>query len=407
MDPPTPYLAPLGPTNERYQLQAGGSESYTRIEDAISLGGMMFGRKRKKQVDGQTCPLCQLVNAEDAASCTRCYYEFTVAAHRQTVSELSDEDSGGLFDALMEEEEDSDDESPMVDWTSHSFSMDDMTVEVSPYDSEGIVEVDQTVSMDHQFDAPQQVARVKGQEPKQEDEEYVLTSADTPKNVEKFDTGDGPDLEYQEEEYSAPVVKLVEMTESDDIAPVASASAIPDESDIEPSPEPVSTPTQVTQTEPVKTEPIATPVIPEVPKVPEIPTTPVAPTIPEIPPLPQNVDSSETPSIPEVPTPVHTPTPAPAGMWPWPQSDAWDDATVRKSLRDAMESAKSGDIDASKRALVSLGPHLGDRVDLIFHVGVLLKKFEQEDVMRRMIENARIQYPDSPDVAKAVQHLLS
>ena len=72
-----------------------------------------------------------------------------------------------------------------------------------------------------------------------------------------------------------------------------------------------------------------------------------------------------------------------------------------------MESAKSGDIDASKRALVSLGPHLGDRVDLIFHVGVLLKKFEQEEVMRRMIENARIQYPDSPDVAKAVQHLLS
>ena len=212
----------------------------------------MFGRKRKKQDDGQTCPLCQLVNAEDAASCTRCYYQFTVAAHRQTVSELSDEDSGGLFDALMEEEEDSDDETPMVDWTSHSFSMDDMTVEGSPYDSDGVVEVDQTVSMDHQFDAPQQVARIKGQEPKEEEEEYVLTSADAPKNVEKFDTGDGPDLAFEEEEYSAPVVKLVEMTESDDIEPVASASAIPDESDAEPASEPVSTSTQVMQTEPVK-----------------------------------------------------------------------------------------------------------------------------------------------------------
>ncbi len=238
----------------------------------------------------------------------------------------------------------------------------------------------------------------------------MLTSADAPKNVEKFDTGDGPDLAYEEEEYSAPVVKLVEMTESDDIEPVASASAIPDESDAEPSSEPVSTSTQVTQTEPVKSEPIAPPVIPEVPKVPQVPqvpTTPAAPAIPEVPPLPSNFDSTQTPSIPEVPTPVHTPTPASTGIWPWPQSDAWDDATVRKSLRDAMESAKSGDIDASKRALVSLGPHLGDRVDLIFHIGVLLKKFEQEDVMRRMVENARIQYPDSPDVAKAVQHLLS
>ena len=72
-----------------------------------------------------------------------------------------------------------------------------------------------------------------------------------------------------------------------------------------------------------------------------------------------------------------------------------------------MESAKSGDIDTSKRALVTLGPHLGDRIDLVFHIGVLLKKFKQEEAMRRMIEAARVQYPASPEVAKAVQHLLS
>ncbi len=72
-----------------------------------------------------------------------------------------------------------------------------------------------------------------------------------------------------------------------------------------------------------------------------------------------------------------------------------------------MESAKSGDIDTSKRTLVTLGPHLGDRIDLVFHIGVLLKKFKQEEVMRRMIEAARVQHPTSPEVAKAVQHLLS
>ena len=386
-------LAPLGPMFEHCNLQAGGRESYTGIVSALILGGAMFGRKRKKQAEGQICPLCQLSNAEDAPSCTRCYYEFTVAAHRQTVSEVTEEESGGLFDALLEEEEETDDDSPLVDWTSHSFSMDDMTVEVSPYDEEGLVEVDQSVSMEHQFDAPQQVARVKGE--KKEEEEYVLTAADAPKNVEKFDTGDGPDLAFKEEEYSAPVVKLVEMTESEDIEPVKSATSVLDEDNTTEKVEPAPSLQTAPLVAPIQA-PTPTP-IPEVPAVPTIPDIPAVPAIPAVPVVPAIT----------TPEPISAPTPAPAGIWPWPQSDAWDDATVRKTLRDAMESAKSGDIAASKRTLVTLGPHLGDRVDLVFHVGVLLKKFEQEDVMRRMIEAARSQHPDSPEVAKAVQHLLS
>ena len=37
----------------------------------------------------------------------------------------------------------------------------------------------------------------------EEVEEYVLTAADAPKNVTKFDVGEGPDLAFEEEEYSA------------------------------------------------------------------------------------------------------------------------------------------------------------------------------------------------------------
>ena len=329
------------------------------------------------------CPLCQLLNEEDAPSCTRCYYEFTVAAHRQTVSEVTDKESSDLFDSLLDEDEELDEDSPLVDWTSHSFSMDDMTVDVSPYDEDGMVEVDQSISMEHQFDAPQQVARVKGEMPEASEEDYVLTAADAPKNVTKFDTGDGPNLEFTEEEYNTPVVKLVEMTESADIEPVSSASSIPDESDVQDS-EPVSQ---------------ATP-SPSVPAVPTIPLVPEVPAIPEIPTIP------DVPAIPSIPT-ATTPILQQAGIWPWPQSEEWDDSTIRKMLREAMESAKAGNIDDSKRTLVSLGPHLGGRIDLIFHIGVLLKKFGQDDVMRRMIEAARIHHPDSPDVVKAVQHLLS
>ena len=393
LDPPTALIEPI-------ILQAGGSESYTGIESALILGGTIFGRKRKKQVDGQICPLCQLLNAEEAESCSRCYYEFTVAAHRQTVSEITEEESGDLFDALLQEEEEDANDEPLVDWTAHAFSMDDMTVEVSQYDDEGLVEVDQSVSMDHQFDAPQQVARVKGQE--SEEEEYVLTAADAPKNVTKFDVGEGPDLAFEEEEYSASVVKLVEMTESADIEPVQSASAIPDDMEngafaIDPSPAP-----SVAEPElPTPPEPSPVSAIPEVPAIPVIPEVPAVPAVPVVPVVP------EIPTIPELPKPNSTPEPTPLGIWPWPQADEWDDTTVRKTLRDAMESVKSGDIDASKRTMVSLGPHLGDRVDLVFHVGVLLKRFEQEEVMRRMIESAQRQYPDSPEVAKAVQYLLA
>ena len=374
------------------------------------MGGTLFGFRKKKQEEGQVCPLCQLLNEEDAPSCTRCYYEFTVAAHRQTVSEVTDKESSDLFDSLLDEDEELDEDTPLVDWTSHSFSMDDMTVDVSPYDEEGMVEVDQSISMEHQFDAPQQVARVKGEMPEASEEDYVLTVADAPKNVTKFDTGDGPNLEFIEEEYNTPVVKLVEMTESADIEPVSSASSIPDESDVQASepntpslPSSLASPSEsVAAPAPaVLSEPVTKPTpSPSVPAVPTIPLTPAVPAIPEIPAIPN------VPAIPTIPTST-APIPQQAGIWPWPQSEEWDDSTIRKMLRDAMESAKAGNIDQSKRTLVSLGPHLGGRIDLIFHIGVLLKKFGQDDAMRRMIEAARTQYPDSPDVVKAVQHLLS
>jgi hypothetical protein len=148
-------------------------------------------------------------------------------------------------------------------------------------------------------------------------------------------------------------------------------------------------------------QPVSQPkIVPSVPEAPVAPTVPAVPTIPEVPAIPK------VPEIPTVPA-ISASAPQATGIWPWPQTDEWDDSAIRKMLRDAMESAKAGNIEESKRALVSLGPHLGSRIDLIFHIGVLLKKYGQEDVMRRMIESARMQHPDSPDVAKAVQHLLS
>ena len=92
-------------------------------------------------------------------------------------------------------------------------------------------------------------------------------------------------------------------------------------------------------------------------------------------------------------------------LWPWAQMDAWDDLTVRRALREVMEQVKSGSLDEAARALDKLGPHIGDRVELIFHVGVVLKKLERENALARMLEAGQRLHPDDENVANAVNSL--
>jgi hypothetical protein len=66
---------------------------------------------------------------------------------------------------------------------------------------------------------------------------------------------------------------------------------------------------------------------------------------------------------------------------------------------------KAGDLGNAERALDALGPHLGDRKDILFHVGVVLKKLGREEALRRMLENARRLYPEDQHVATALTSL--
>jgi len=457
----------------------------------------MFERWKKQKVDGAECPLCQLMNPSDSPTCSRCYYEFDVAAHRQTVSEVSDDEQGDLFDALMEEDDQVRDESPLVDWTGHSFSMDEMTVDVSQYGEEGTVVVDQNISIESQFDSPQMATTVSEAE-KQPEPEYELTAADAPKNVTKFDYGEGPDLSYAPNIPKSPVVKLVEVTASEEVDPVHATAALDEdtngekkttasitkaaapqaeaaESAAEPVAEPkppaaaapaTSTPAPpapaaslavaASVTQPAATPPLPTPVathdingataltppppntlapatigstpaVPSVPNIPAVPNSPTSPAVPNVPAVPTTPAVPNVPAVPEIPVQTAADidlgdedstsstaaqsssvpaAPASGMIWPWSQGEPWDDVTVRKTLREVMEQAKSGDIENASRGLQALGPHLGARIDLIFHIGVLLKKFGRDEEMRRMIENAQRAYPNDSNVSTAAQHLL-
>ena len=92
-------------------------------------------------------------------------------------------------------------------------------------------------------------------------------------------------------------------------------------------------------------------------------------------------------------------------MWPWPQQDAHDDLTVKRELRQVMELVKAGNLDEASRNLDKLGPHLGDRNEILFHVGVVLKKLGREEALRRMLEAARRLHPEDQHVATALTSL--
>ena len=417
----------------------------------------MFDRWKKQKAVGEECPLCQLVNPTGSESCSRCYYEFAVAAHRQTVSEVSDDEQSDLFDELMDEDDQTGDDSPLVDWTGHSFSMDDTTVDISQYGEGGAVVVDRNISMESQFDSPQMATTVS-ESANEPDPEYELTAADAPKNVTKFDYGAGPDLSYAPNIPTAPVVKLVEVIASEESDPVHATAALDEDTNgaeqesgsitkavakpeatvpepteptapavqTAPEPEPaVIQPNPATPPQPAGIPPLptpvaatqvngataATPATPSIPLPPGLtstsatPVVPKVPTVPAVPATPEgttaDIDLDEEAATP--PSPI---APASGMIWPWPQAESWDDVAVRKTLREVMEQAKSGDVENANRGLEALGPHLGDRIDLIFHVGVLLKKFQRDEEMRRMIENAQRTHPSDSNVITAAQHLL-
>jgi hypothetical protein len=92
-------------------------------------------------------------------------------------------------------------------------------------------------------------------------------------------------------------------------------------------------------------------------------------------------------------------------IWPWPQTEPLEGRELRRKLREAMESAKSGDTQETERRLDAIGPQLGDNLDLLFHVGVLLKKLNRDVALRQMLEAARRLHPDDKHVATALTSL--
>jgi len=428
----------------------------------------MFGRWRKsKEEAGITCPLCSEVSPDETEECPKCYHQLGKSIIEQDES-VSEEVSTSIFDELLAEDEDGDD-GEVVDWSKHTFEIDDVTIDVSQYeeDSEAVALSAAPNFAAIEADAPSQVPKVAEE---LEDGEYELSTSDAPKNVEKFVVPTSKEVETVEEpthqvDLVVPLLPKGVTEGSTEDEPLSDPSEVPEEKQ-ETSSEDNSQPIPTTEAEPVA-EPVAVePVVvptptpvptatpeapattpPALPATPQVNATPApAPTPvakPEIPKLPSlnsaasnGAVATKAPALPSVPTtpalptvpssrpdanafkqdagldvdakeesPAVTPPSLDDQMWPWPQGEPYDDLIVKRKLRQVMESVKGGDLDGAARDLDKLGPHLGDRKEILFHVGVVLKKLGREEALRRMLETARRLHPEDQHVATALTSL--
>ena len=99
--------------------------------------------------------------------------------------------------------------------------------------------------------------------------------------------------------------------------------------------------------------------------------------------------------------------PSPVGVWPWPQHPSGASPTKRREmLKISLEAVKSNDLNGAAAALDRLGPVLGDDIDLIFHIGLLLKRLGRDNQLQAMLKSAQTMYPENEHVHRALGALV-
>ena len=92
-----------------------------------------------------------------------------------------EQQANDIFSALMEDEEEEDLEGPMVDWSQTTFTMDDVTIEVSQYNDEGDVSLSSTPKFASQFeDMPEDAKNILPSKIDSEKRENSVTDATQP-----------------------------------------------------------------------------------------------------------------------------------------------------------------------------------------------------------------------------------
>ena len=380
----------------------------------------MFRRKSTAEVEGEICPYCEFVNKPGSATCAQCYYELNKAPRDQG-EPISTEVSNSIFDELMADDDDSWEDGEALDVV--------LTLDQDP------LEVDQYEVTDFDAEEPEKIGFMESSSPELHDtvdHEPVEIHADEVgeeiKNVPKLEfTKADPFEEIPEPVHQGKGAVFSPSTPSkvdDDLLGHVGGSELPSL----PPDELYENKIDFT----AKKAPAPTPavVLPHMSKIDSTPEPPVALPQPVSEPVTQQTVSEPTPQEEPVPQPVQAPvaeeaiptqiaeqetkkelvaipTPdVPSRIWPWAEADAWDARQVHREVVSALELVKSGKNEDAASTIDTLGPHLtDDNVDLIYHIGMVLKQLGRVDEVKVMLERAKIAMPNNEHVSSAVAHL--
>ena len=381
----------------------------------------MFRRKSTAQVEGEICPYCEFVNKLGSATCAQCYYELNKAPRDQG-EPISTEVSDSIFDELMADDDDTWEEGDALEvvLTLDQDPLDVEQYEVTDFDSEepekiGFMEssspeLHDTVNHEpvevHADDVGEEIKNVPKLEFSKSDPfdevpepihqgKGAVFSPSTPSKVDDDLLGHVGGTELPSLPPDELYENKIDFTAKKAPAPTP-AVVLPNMSKIAPaSTTPVQLPTPVSEpvTHQVVSEPITNPAEPA--------TQPVQQTVVE------GIEASQTTEQKPEKEPVVNPPPdMPSRIWPWAESDAWDARQVHREVVSALELVKSGKTEEAASTIDTLGPHLTDEnIDLIYHIGMVLKQLGRVDEVKAMLDKAKLAMPNNEHVSSAVTHL--
>ena len=384
---------------------------------AYRLVGTMFGRRKKGSSNLQNiCPYCSTPNEIGAKECKLCYYDLTLSARDQPMATPTSTQSEIMTTLLGDDVNELQEDDYAVEAV---LSLDEVTIEIDQFaaqDAESGEEFEfisssgPTLSEVQDYQTPEEVELSPNDAPQRQNDFVVPDSNPLEEVAEPIHTGQGSlflNQDNSDDDFSGSVgpTKLRNME-----------------------PELISETTP--QTELKLTAAISQDIETETPDLPDIfdeqseakvsPPPPVEST-PEVPDLPDDVDDSndDTPDVPDLPaeqpknsTPQSTtlPTPAPTPqfngrIWPWPAKPAWDDRQVYREVVAMLELVKSGKLTQTAQQLDQLGPHLSNNLDMLAHIGTIMRYLGREEHLQWMLKMAQTTYPNDPNVARALTHL--
>ena len=363
---------------------------------AYSLVGSMFGWRKKESSNLQNiCPYCGTPNEIGAKECKLCYYNLTVSAREQPMATPSSAESDIMTTLLGDDTDDNQGEDYAVEAV---LSVDEVTIEIDQFATGDSNEEDK---FDFITSSGPTLSEVQDYT---DPEEVELSPEDAPESKVDFIVPESNPLEEVAEPIHTGQGSLfLDSVNSDDdftgsVGPNKSRNMEPELLSEENQPSTVSLASAISN-EVIE----ATPELPDIPDD-EVTSSPYE--TPEVPDIPIDNNSQDEATKTSANHTIAAPIPQFNGrIWPWPAKQAWDERQVYREVVAMLELIKTGKLAQTAQQLDTLGPHLDGNLDMLAHIGTIMRYLGREEHLQWMLKMAQTNYPNDSNVVKAIAHL--